>query len=81
MYKYIFILLLIIFSSNAAAQNETNNIQLQCKKDFQPVCGIDGNTFVNACFADVAAIAIDYLGVCKDSSVSCSKEYLPQTGK
>ena len=80
MFRYIFIFLLIIFSFNSLAQDEKTNIQMQCKKDFQPVCGIDGNTFVNACFADVSAVEIDYLGVCENPLISCSEEYAPVCG-
>ena len=80
MFKHTFISLLVMFSLSAAAQNENITSQLKCKKDFQPVCGMDGNTFVNVCFADVAAIEIDYTGVCKDPSMSCSKEYAPVCG-
>ena len=80
MFKHTIILLLAIFSLSAVAQNENITSELKCKNNFQPVCGIDGNTFVNACFADVAGIEIDYNTVCKDPSLLCPKEYEPVCG-
>jgi hypothetical protein len=36
-----------------------------CITLWEPVCGKDGKTYSNACFAEVAGVKIDYKGVCK----------------
>ena len=36
-----------------------------CITLWEPVCGKDGKTYSNACFAEVAGVEIDYKGVCK----------------
>lgn len=36
-----------------------------CITLWEPICGKDGKTYSNACFAEVAGVEIDYKGVCK----------------
>ncbi len=57
------------------AEQETTPITTQpaCTTLWDPVCGKDGKTYSNACFARVAGVEIDYQGVCRE-------EEKPSTG-
>ncbi len=45
--------------------NEKNTV---CTTQWDPVCGIDGKTYSNACFAKVAGVDIKHKGVCKNAT-------------
>lgn len=47
-----------------------------CITLWKPVCGKDGRTYSNACFAKVAGVEIAYEGVCKEAKEE-KEEYLP----
>jgi len=38
--------------------------ELNCTQVYDPVCGVDGNTYSNACHADLAGVEVAYLGEC-----------------
>lgn len=38
--------------------------EIACIQIFDPVCGVDGITYSNSCFADVAGVEIDHEGQC-----------------
>jgi Kazal-type serine protease inhibitor-like protein len=40
----------------------------QCPVEFSPVCGCDGTTYSNACFADVAGINVAATGACVEGA-------------
>ncbi len=51
-----------------------------CITLWDPVCGKDGKTYSNACFARVAGVEIDYKGVCKEKETLRQqlKQIIPQ---
>lgn len=42
-----------------------------CTAGFSPVCGADGNTYTNACYAGCASTTVSYSGVCQGCSSAC----------
>jgi len=50
-----------------------NNIQV-CTTEWNPVCGKNGKTYSNECFAKMEGIEIDYQGECRGEEISdCAK--------
>lgn len=42
---------------------------IMCPAVWEPVCGVDGNTYSNACYAQNAGVAIDYQGECEEEQI------------
>ena len=42
-----------------------------CPDVWAPVCGCDGTTFSNECYAALAGMSVDYEGICEPEPVSC----------
>ncbi len=49
--------------------------------DYNPVCGVDGQTYGNKCGANCAGIEIAHIGECKTAPCACTKEYAPVCAK
>jgi hypothetical protein len=50
-----------------------------CIQVWDPVCGKDGKTYSNDCFANLAGVEIDYKGRCKKELIPSSHEYQPHS--
>ncbi|MDP2683715.1 MAG: Kazal-type serine protease inhibitor domain-containing protein [bacterium] len=67
---------------------DKNGEKIYCPYEFIPVCGVDGRTHNNRCFAEkISNIKIEYEGQCKlkyftasGETVLCSREYQPVCG-
>ncbi len=59
-----------VFLGAGGAQSITSDVEaavvdgLMCPMIFDPVCGIDGNTYSNACEEGVQGWPVDYVGYC-----------------
>lgn len=49
---------------NLDLRNPNAQDTLLCNASFDPVCGVDGNTYTNSCMAQTSGIAIDHKGSC-----------------
>ncbi|PID83753.1 hypothetical protein CSB09_04590 [Candidatus Gracilibacteria bacterium] len=47
-----------------------------CPAIYRPVCGVDGKTYSNACYASLYSVQVVHKGRCKP----CTKEYAPVCG-
>ena len=60
------ILLLLTACAPEPTENppENGGIGCICTMDYTPVCGVDGNTYPNACAAGCQNVEIDHEGEC-----------------
>ena|SRR3989344_6776819 len=59
---------LFVSNTNVGALSQSNNSEPKfCTQQFDPVCGEDGKTYSNECFAGVAGMKVKSKGECKVS--------------
>jgi hypothetical protein len=80
----IIIVLVLFFAFVILQKNNENKEEIFCADAYAPVCGIDGITYPNECYAEIAGIEIEYLGKCiidkKENQTFCTEEYVPVCG-
>ena len=68
-------------SSDTRAESRDGE-KFSCTHEYNPVCGMDGNTYSNICMANLEGVKIDYRGECENNQEPvpielCTTEYMP----
>ena len=56
-----------------AAEGECSDFPETCPAIIEPVCGCDGRTYSNGCFADVAGVTVEHAGPCEEQQACGGK--------
>lgn len=68
MEKVAFLLVLGLLTMGCLQSGTPSPTPEACTQEFAPVCGVDGETYSNACFAEKAGVAVEHEGECKTPS-------------
>ncbi|MFA5125779.1 MAG: Kazal-type serine protease inhibitor family protein [archaeon] len=71
----LFFVLILALTAFATDGNNTDSNSIACVAVYDPVCGSDGITYSNSCYAGLAGVSIAYDGECTvDSNATCTRE-------
>jgi putative hemolysin len=70
----------LLFAGCTAPAGSGGEAPQACTKEYNPMCGKDGVTYGNPCFAQKAGAEVAYAGECKKPQ-ACTLEYAPVCGK
>lgn len=85
----VLLLILAVFFIVKPKNSNNENQQDICTEIYEPVCGVDGITYTNACFAGLKKVDIAYEGECEveidkldeeDDFTICTLDYNPVCG-
>ena len=72
-------------NSEGTQRDDNNGTPIVCSAEYDPICGVDGNTYGNLCEATRANISLAYRGECNSNpniiyGDNCGADYTPVCG-